>query len=32
MLLEKQEKKFKANYPYKEETQYTKDGQRIDIG
>jgi hypothetical protein len=32
MLLEKQEKKFKANYPYKEEVQYTKDGQRIDIG
>jgi hypothetical protein len=32
MLLEKQAIKFKANYPYKEETQYTKDGQRIDIG
>jgi hypothetical protein len=32
LLLENQERKFKANYPYKEETRYTKDGQRIDIG
>ena len=32
MLFKSQEGKFKANYPYKEETQYTKDGQRIDIG
>lgn len=32
MLFKSQEGKFKANYPYKEETRYTKDGQRIDIG
>ena len=32
MLFKSQERKFKANYPYKEVTQYTKDGQRIDIG
>ena len=23
---------FNPSYPYKEETQYTKDGQKIDIG
>ena len=32
MLFKSQEGKFKPNCPYKEETQYTKDGQRIDIG
>lgn len=32
LLLENQERKFKPNYTYKEEAQYTKDGQRIDIG
>lgn len=32
MLLESQKDKFKPSYPYKTETQYTKDGQRIDIG
>ena len=32
MLLESQKDKFKPSYPYKTEAQYTKDGQRIDIG
>ena len=32
MLLESQKDKFKPSYPYKTETKYTKDGQRIDIG
>ena len=32
MLFESQKDKFKPSYPYKTETQYTKDGQRIDIG
>ena len=32
MLFESQKDKFKPSYPYKTETKYTKDGQRIDIG
>ena len=32
MLLESQKDKFKPSYPYKTEAQYTKEGQRIDIG
>ena len=32
MLFESQKDKFKPSYPYKTEAQYTKDGQRIDIG